>query len=115
MDDHFLSLAELFQVLTDELAEFHKAGKLPQSVKVAKVYGPFRLVTGHGPNDGRSNRRATWRPCARISTAALHDDTSNVVPNNSVPPLMKLNGMDLNPAQMLRLMSLALANPSSRD
>jgi hypothetical protein len=111
VDDHFLSLAELFQVLTDELAEFHKAGKLPQSVKVAKVYGPFRLVTGHGPNDGEVTSGDVETLCADID-APLHDETANVVPTNSVPPLLKLNGMELNPAQMLRLMSLALASPA---
>jgi hypothetical protein len=112
VDGHFLSLAELFQVLTDELAEFHKTGKLPQSVKVAKVYGPFRLVTGHGPNDGEVSAGDIESLCADID-APLHDDTSNTgVPSNSVPPLMKVKGLDLNPAQMIRLMGLTLANPA---
>jgi hypothetical protein len=111
VDGHFLSLAELFQVLTDELAEFHKTGKLPQSVKVAKVYGPFRLVTGHGPNEGEVTAGDIETLCADID-GPLHQDTSTGVPTNSVPPLMKVNGLDLNPAQMIRLMGLALANPA---
>jgi hypothetical protein len=111
VDGHFLSLAELFQVLTDELAEFHKTGKLPQSVTVAKIYGPFRLVTGHGPNVGDLTAGDLESLCADID-APLHDDTSSDVPHNSVPPLLKLKDMDLNPAQMLRLMGLALSNPA---
>jgi hypothetical protein len=111
VDGHFLSLAELFQVLTDELAEYRSTGKLPQSVKVVKMYGPFRLVTGHGPNVGDVTAGDLESFCAGIA-ASLHDDTSPDVPKNSVPPLVKLGGMDLNPAQLIRLMALALDNPA---
>jgi hypothetical protein len=111
VDGHYLSLAELFQVLTDELAEFNKTGALPQSVKTAKVYGPFRMVTGHGPNVGEVTAGDIEKLCADIA-GPLHDETSTGVPANSVPPLLKLNGMDVNPAQMIRLMGLALANPA---
>jgi hypothetical protein len=113
VDGQYLSLAQLFQVLTDELAEFHKTGKFPQSVKALKVYGPFRLVTGHGPNEGEVTAGDIEKLCEDID-GPLHDDTasSTGVPNNSIPPLVKINGMDLNPAQMLRLMGLALANPA---
>ena len=111
--DHYLSLAELFQVLTDELAEYHRTGQLPQSVKTAKVYGPFRLVTGHGPNAGEVTAGELESFCGTID-AALHEETANEhgIPKNSIPPLMKINGMDLNPAQLIRLMTLALANPA---
>jgi hypothetical protein len=111
VDGHYLSLAELFQVLTDELAEFHKTGKLPQSVQAVKVYGPFRLVTGHGPNVGEVTAGDIESLCADIA-GPLHDGTSVGVPTNSIPPLLKLDGMEVNPAQMLRLMALALANPA---
>jgi len=111
VDGHYLSLAELFQVLTDELAGFHQTGKLPQSVKVAKVYGPFRLVTGHGPNVGEVTAGDLETLCASID-GPLHDETSTGVPKNSVPPLLKLNGLDVNPAQLIRLMAQALANPA---
>lgn len=111
VDGHYLSLAEMFQVLTDELAEFHQTGKLPQSVKVARVYGPFRLVTGHGPNVGEVTAGDVETLCAEID-GPLHDETSTGVPKNSVPPMLKLNGMDLNPAQMVRLMAQALATPA---
>ncbi|HTB21063.1 MAG TPA: hypothetical protein VK708_23225 [Bryobacteraceae bacterium] len=111
VDGHYLSLAEVFQVLTDELAEYHKTGKLPESVKSVKVHGPFRLVTGHGPNEGEITAGDIETLCADID-APLHEETSIGLPRNSVPPLLKVNGMDLNPAQMLRLMGMALANPA---
>jgi hypothetical protein len=102
----------VFQVLADELAEAHRTGHLPQSVKTAKVYGPFRLVTGHGPNSGEVTAGELEAYCESIH-GALHEDTANEngVPKNSILPLMKINGMDLNPAQMIRLMDLALENP----
>lgn len=111
VDGHYLSLAELFQVLTDELAEFHRTGKFPASVKAAKVYGPFRMVTGHGPNVGDVTSGDIEKLCADID-GALHDETPDGLPRNSVPPLLKINELDLNPAQILRLMALALANPA---
>jgi len=36
-----------------------------------------------------------------------------VVPKNSIPPLMKINSMELNPDQMIGIMALALVNPAS--
>jgi hypothetical protein len=107
----YLSLAELFQVMTDELAEFHRTGKLPQTVKTVKVYGPIRLVTGHGPNTGEVTVGELARICGDLA-GPLHDDSSTAVPNNAIPPLLKINGMDLNPAQVLRLMAQAIVNPA---
>ncbi len=111
VDGHYLSLAELFQAMTDELAEFHRTGKLPDSVKLVKVYGPFRLVTGHGVNAGELTAGDIERTCAEIA-GPLHEETGDEVPRNSIPPLLKINDIQLNPAQMIRLMGLALANPA---
>ena len=114
VDGHYLSLAEVFQVETDALVEYRRTGKLPQSVKTAKVYGPFRLVTGHGPNASELTAGEIEAACESVA-GALHDDTANPssgVPRNSILPLLKIAGMDINPAQMIRLMALALANPA---
>jgi hypothetical protein len=111
VNGRYLSLAELFQVLTDELAELHRAGKLPQSVKTVKVFGPIRLVTGHGPNIGEVTVGELAQVCAELA-GPLHDDSSTSVPKNAIPPLLKINGMDLNPAQVLRLMAQAVVNPA---
>jgi hypothetical protein len=74
-----------FHVLTDELAELHRTGKLPQTVKAVKVYGPIRLVTGHGPNTGEVTVGELARVCAKLA-GRLHDDRSTSVPNNAIPP-----------------------------
>jgi hypothetical protein len=111
VNGRYLSLAELFQVLTDELAEFNRAGKLPPTVKTVKVYGPIRLVTGHGPNIGEVTVGELARTCAELA-GPLHDDSSTAAPNNAIPSLFKINGIDLNPAQLLRLMAQAVVNPA---
>jgi hypothetical protein len=110
----YLSLAELFQVLTDELAELHRTGKLPQTVKMVKVYGPIRVVTGHGPNVGEVTVGELARTCAELA-GPLHDDSSTALPKNAIPSLLKINGIDLNPAQVLRLMAQAVVNPAPEN
>jgi hypothetical protein len=116
VDGHYLSMAELFQVLTDELAEYHRSGRLPQTVTTAKVYGPFRLVTGHGPNAGEVTAGDLEALCETVD-GPLHRDRENSsgVPDNSVVPLLKIHDLDLNPAQMIRLMALALENPAPEN
>jgi len=109
VDDHYLSVAEWFQIMTDELAEFHRTGKLPQSVKAAKVRGPVYLSSGHGPNIGEVKVEDLATLCAEIA-GPLHDDSSNEIPKNAIPPVLTINGTRVNPAQALRLMAQALAD-----
>ena len=111
VDDKYLSLAEWFQVMTDELAEFHRTGKLPASVQVAKVRGPIYLSTGHGPNVGDVKISDLATLCADIA-GPLHDDSSSEIPKNAIPPVVTFNGTKVNSAQMLRLMAQALADLS---
>lgn len=110
-DGHYLSLANMFQVLTDALAEFNRTGKFPESVKVAQVYGPVRLLLGHGPNEGEVSVASVARVCAQID-AGLHDDSPGQYPKNAIPVSVSVDGIQMNPAQFLRLMALALAAPS---
>jgi hypothetical protein len=109
VDDRYLSLAEWFQVMTDELAEFHRTGKLPPSVKAVKVRGPIYLTTGHGPNIGEVKLEDLATACADIA-GRLHDDSSQEIPNNAIPSVLNLNGTKVNAAQALRLMAQALAD-----
>ena|ERR1017187_1547169 len=100
-----------FHVLTDELAELHRTGKLPQTVKAVKVY-LWTDSPGHRPRS--KHRRGYGRGTrARLrGTGPVHDDSSTAVPQNAIPPLLKINGIDLNPAQVLRLMAQAVVNPA---
>jgi hypothetical protein len=109
-DGHYLSRGELFQALTDMLAEFHRSGKFPESVKVVEVYGPVRVLTGHGPNAGEVTVASIARICAEIAPA-LHDSSASSFPKNAVPIGVDVEGTMINPAQFLRLMTIAVSNP----
>ncbi len=108
---HYLSLAESFQVMTDALAELSRSGKLPQSVKVVKVYGPLKVALGHGPNVGEATVASVAKACAGID-GGLHDDAGYPMPNNTVPSLVTVDGTTINAAQFLRLMAEALVAPT---
>jgi hypothetical protein len=109
-EGRYLSRAELFQVLTDALAEFDRTGKLPQTVRVHEVYGPIRVLTGHGPNEGEVSVAALAKICVGLSTA-LHEKHGDGAPI-TLPIGIPVSGETLNPAQLLRLMAFAVLNPS---
>jgi hypothetical protein len=111
-EGHYLSRAELFQVMADALAEFDRTGKIPDSVQVDQVYGPVRVLTGHGPNAGEVSVAALAHICTGIAPA-LHDKSAASVPKNTIPIGISVEGAMLNPAQFLRLMALALQNTSA--
>jgi hypothetical protein len=109
-EGHYLSRAELFQVMADALAEFHKTGQFPRSLQVMPVYGPVRLLTGHGPNVGEVSVATVAALSAEIAPK-LHDQSQGAVPKNAIPIAITVEGAILNPAQFLRLMAGAILNP----
>jgi hypothetical protein len=109
-DGHYLSLADLFQVMTDSLAEFDRTGKLPKSVKVVRVYGPIGMEGGHGPNEGEMSVATIARQCSQIAPR-LHDETADPIPHNSIPPALVIDGTAITSAQFLKLMAQAMVNP----
>jgi hypothetical protein len=111
-DGHYLSLANLFQVLTDAFAEQDRTGRLPESIQVVHVYGPLRTLMGHGPNVGEVTVADIAHTCAGIA-ARLHDDTESPVPKNAIPSGITVGGVNINAAQFLRLMATALVTPSA--
>lgn len=109
--NHYLSLTEAFQVMTDALAELSRTGKLPQTVTVVQVYGPIGMPTGHGPNTGDVTVASIAKVCAEIKSS-LHDDTGYPMPKNTVPSVLTVDGVAVNAAQFLRLMAQALVDPT---
>lgn len=109
-NEHYLSLAETFQVMTDALAELDRTGKLPQSVRIVQVYGPIGMPAGHGPNAGEVTVASVSRVCSQLAPG-LHNATANPMPKNTVPPFVTVGGIDMNAAQFLRLMAQAMVNP----
>jgi hypothetical protein len=110
-DGHYLSLADLFQVMTDAWAEFNRTGKLPSSVQVVQVHGPLRTLMGHGPNVGEVTITDIAAACPAISQR-LHDQAEGPVPKNFIPSGITVGGTNVNAAQFLRLMAAGLATPS---
>jgi hypothetical protein len=108
-DGHYLSLADMFQVMTDALAAFSRDGKLPSSVKVVPVFGPTETTRDRGPNSGEVTVASVARVCAEL-TSRLHDDAWRAAPQNSIPFQVSVDGINLNAAQFLRLMAEALVN-----
>jgi hypothetical protein len=112
VDHQFLSLADLFQVMTDEFADYNRTGKMPSSVKVVQVYGPLKTILAHGPNVGEVTLADVARTCAELQPA-LHQNEASPVPKNHIPSGVKVGGIDVNAAQFLRLMAGALVAPSA--
>jgi len=109
-DGHYLSLANLFQVMTDAWTEFNRAGELPSSVQVIPVNGPLITLMGHGPNAGEVTVADIAAVCPPISQR-LHDQTESPVPKNAIPSGITAAGINMNAAQFLRLMAAAIVTP----
>jgi len=108
---HYLSLAETFQVLTDALADLSRTGKLPESVRVAQVYGPIGMPNGHGPNIGEVKVASIAKTCAQIANG-LHDESGYPMPKNAVPSVLTVDRIGMNAAQFLRVMAQAIVDPT---
>ena len=115
VDGHYLSLADMFQVMTDALAELNRAGKLPRTVQVVKVYGPIETPGDHGPNLVEVSVGAVARAAADLASH-LHDNASSSVPKNVIPTWVSIDGTSVNSAQFLRLMaeSLIASSPNAK-
>ncbi len=106
-DGHYLSLADMFQVMTDALTELHSTGKLPVSVRVSQVYGPLPVPNDHGRTGAVVTVASVAKVCAGL-VGSLHDISWSPIPKNRVPSRVMIDGNDLNAAQFLRLMSEAM-------
>jgi hypothetical protein len=111
VDGRYLSIADMFQVMTDALAELDRKGQLPESVRVVPVYGPLQTTMSHGLNVGEVTVGSIAHVCAGIADA-LHDESWNPVPKNVIPPGVSIGDIRVNAAQFLRLMAAALVTPS---
>lgn len=110
VENHYLSLADWFQVMADTLSELDRTGKLPESVRVVAVYGPDHTPLGHGPNVGEATVASVAHVCSDL-TQRLHD-TGGDPPKNSVPTSVTVSGINMSGAQFLRLMAEALVAPT---
>lgn len=110
VDGHYLSMADLFQVMADSLAALNRTGNFPRSVRVIPVYGPIDTPADPGPGSGEVSVASIARLCAQISHR-LHENTWNPVPQNAIPSRVSVGALNVNSAQFLRLMAEALVAP----
>jgi hypothetical protein len=110
-NDHYLSLADAFQVMTDAFAELDKSGKLPVSIRVVPVYGPLYTPNSHGPNAGEVTIASIAHAASGIAPG-LHDTSGSAVPKNCIPTVVTVDDITMNSAQFLRLMASALVASS---
>ncbi|NWG13785.1 MAG: hypothetical protein HXY20_09645 [Acidobacteria bacterium] len=102
----YFSLADMFQMLASSLAEFHRSGAMPPSVRLHHVYGPLDMHSNQGPSSGEVTVRSIARECVGLA-AGLNDETWRPLPSNMIPAWISVDGFRLNAAQFLRLMGEA--------
>jgi len=103
-EGEYFSLGDMFQLLASALAEFHRRGALPESVRPRRVYGPLEAPDDQGPSLGKVSVASVARACAELSRA-LNEETWKPVPENVIPAWITVDGIRLNAAQFLRLMA----------
>jgi hypothetical protein len=111
-DGRYFSLADMFQMLASALAEYHRTGALPESVRLNPLYGPLEMPEDDGVASGDITVGAVARLCAELEPG-LNNREWKPVPDNAVPSSVTVEGSRLNAAQFLRLMAEAYASPTS--
>jgi hypothetical protein len=111
VDDRYLSLADMFEVLSDALAQQDRSGHLPASVRVGRVFGPILTSQPRQPVTGEVTVASVGRVCSGL-VGALHDDSWNPRPHNAIPSPIEIENMKVTPAQFLRVMAEALVAPA---
>lgn len=110
VQDHFLSRAEMFQAMADGLAGLDRSRKLPKTVHVVPVFAPIEILPGKVPS-GELSASGVAHAAAGFA-ARLHDASRTPVPHNVIPSMIQVEGKQLVPSQVLRLMAEALVAES---
>ncbi len=110
VENHYLSRADMFQAMADALARRDSSHKFPKSVRVVPVVAPIEILLDKQAT-GEVSAAAVAHAAAGVATR-LHDQSSDPVPHNVIPTQVNVDGIDVSPAQFLRLMAEALVAPS---
>jgi hypothetical protein len=108
--NEYFSLADMFQMLASALAGWQRAGVLPESVRLAHIYGPLEMTEEEGPREGTVTVSSVTRVAAELA-GKLNNQEWKPLPDNIIPTWVTVDGVRLNAAQFLRLMAEALASP----
>ena len=103
VSDHYLSLAQAFQVLADALVQRRRTGKLPESVQVLSVCGPVDMPEGTGAAKTEVTAKDVSLAAVYI-LPGLYDAGWSPIPFSCVPGQVKVGSVTVNAGQYLRLM-----------
>ncbi len=106
----YLSIADLFYLLTRSLAALDQNGKIAPSVRLDPLFGPLEVTSEVPVSQGEVTVAEIAKECRRI---ALGFDTPgwNPVPARAVPSAIRVGQLQLNPGQFLHLMTQAYLDP----
>jgi hypothetical protein len=110
VEDHYLSRAEMFQAMAGALARLDRSHKLPDSVHIGPIIGPLEVVKSQ-VTSGEVSASSVAHACAAFAEQ-LYDQTQATIPHNAIPTLITVEGINVTPAQFLRLMAEALTTTS---
>jgi hypothetical protein len=105
-EGQYFSLAEMFQLLSNALGQFHREGRIPDSVAMLPVYGPIDMTEEEGPSQGTLQAGDLIAVCSDLSDR-WSPKAWAPMPENAVPGWITVAGHRLNSAQFLRLMAEA--------
>lgn len=111
VDDHYLSMADMFAVFSDALAQQSRSGKLPAVVHLARVFGPVATSQPKVPVTGEVTAESVAAVCSKL-VDALHDDSWSERPHNAIPSPIAIDNLNVTASQFLRLMAEALVAPA---
>ena len=114
VDGHYLSMADLFQLLNAALAEYATHGRLPDKLPMRHVFGPISIPMTGGESDAEVTVAELIGKAAELEPA-LNDDEWRPVPRNVVPGVIAIGEVQINAAQWLLLMAEALQDLERRD
>jgi hypothetical protein len=107
----YLSLADMFGLLTAALADAGAAGAWPASSQVPRLFGPMEIAETQPAAGARVPIAALMRHCA-AQRGILASGAWTPVPSNSVPSTVSIDGVRLTAGQLLRAMAEAYVAPA---
>ncbi|MBL8242084.1 MAG: hypothetical protein JNM66_31955 [Bryobacterales bacterium] len=106
----YLSMADLFYLLTRSLAALDENGKLAPAVQLDPLFGPLEVGSDTPVSQGEVTVAEVAKECRRIA-AGFDVPGWKPVPARAVPSAIQVGQLQLNSGQFLHLMTQAYLDP----